>query len=247
MNGTYSHGGSQLSSTTKTSAEKTTRKSPRKPSPAKRGNARKPSSRRGSKASNALPQERGDRRRKAILWALHDCMIKKGYAKTTLADVADAAGMYPSHLLYYFDGKDAILQQFFQNVANHIVQRLDSFRGDPPRQQIEALTKLFFAGTSITKSEIGMMLECFGAAVNDKVLQYEKEKLDVKCKAYLEELLAQTPRGFLESARDSAEVAYATLIGLRTAVYFDDDFELDDGHRLFHDAMLRIAGIDAKT
>lgn len=174
-------------------------------------------------------------------------MIKKGYSKTTLADVAEAADMYPSHLLYYFDGKDAILQQFFQNVANQIMQRIDSFRDETPQRQIDLLTELFFAGTSITKSEIGMMLECFGVAVNDKVLRYEKEKLDVKCKDYLEALLEQTPCGFLPDAKDSAEVAYATLIGLRTAVYFDDEFELPDGHRLFRKAMLQIAGLEAEA
>ena len=49
-----------------------------------------------------------------ILDALHDCVIKKGYAKTTLADIADTAGMYPSHLLYYYNGKEAVLHHFFQ-------------------------------------------------------------------------------------------------------------------------------------
>ena len=229
-----------MSTTARPSARKTARKTP-----ASQGKpARKSPARRRAKNTKALPQERGEKRRKAILWALHDCMIKKGYAKTSLADVAEAAEMYPSHLLYYFDGKDAILQQFFKNVANQIVQRIDSFRGETPRRQIDLLTELFFSGKSITKSEIGLMLECFGVAVNDKVLRFEKEKLDVKCKAYIEELLEQTPRGFLPAAKDSAEVAFATLIGLRTAVYFDDNFELTDGHRLFHEAMLRIAGLE---
>ena len=53
---------------------------------------------------------RSDKRRSRILRALHDCVIEKGYAKTTLADVARVAGMSSSHLLYYFRGKDAILE-----------------------------------------------------------------------------------------------------------------------------------------
>ena len=195
------------------------------------------------KAQKKPVQERGDQRRKDILWALHDCMIRVGYAKTTLADVAEVAGMYPSHLLYYFDGKDAILQQHFQNVADLILRRLDKIRGENPRRQIDLLAKLFFAGAGITKSEIGLMLECFGVAVNDKVLRREKSELDAKCKAYLTELLEQTPRRFLASATDSAEVAYATLIGLRTAVYFDKGFDLGEARRLFHTTMLRIAGL----
>lgn len=196
------------------------------------------------KAQRKPVQERGDKRRKDILWAFHDCMIKVGYAKTTLADVAEVAGMYPSHLLYYFDGKDAILQQYFQNVADQILRRLDKIRGHSPRRQIDLLAKLFFAGAGITKSEIGLMLECFGVAVNDKVLRREKADLDAKCKAYLTELLEQTPRRFLTSAEDSAEVAYATLIGLRTAVYFDKNFNLAEAHRLFRTTMFRIAGLD---
>lgn len=210
----------------------------------RRKSTRKSPARKRAKAVKASSQGRGSERRKAIIWALRSCMIKKGYAKTTLADVAEVAELYPSHLLYYFDGKDEILQQFFQNVAAQIVQRLESFQVETPRRQIDLLVDLFFAGTSITKSEIGLMLECFGIAVNDRALRYEKEKLDAKCKVYLEALLEQTPCGFLPGARDSAEVAYATLIGLRAAIYFDNGFELDDGKRLFHAAMLRIAGLE---
>ena len=67
---------------------------------------------------------RGENRRKRIFSSLHDCIIKKGYSKTTLADIAKSADMSPSHLLYYFDGKDAILEDYFQKVALQIVERL---------------------------------------------------------------------------------------------------------------------------
>lgn len=187
--------------------------------------------------------DRGHKRRKTILWALHDCMIKKGYAQTTLADIAAAADMYPSHLLYYYKGKEAILQQYFQNVALQIVNRLDDIRTEDTREQIDQLANLFFAGTGITKSEIGLMLECFGVAVNDKVLRQEKADLDAKCKSYLKDLLEKSTGNFLPNTSDAAEVAYATLIGLRTAVYFDQGFDLEDAHRVFHKTMLKMTGL----
>ena len=111
---------------------------------------------------------RGEQRRKRIFRSLHDCIIKKGYSKTTLAEIAESADMSPSHLLYYFKGKDAILEDYFQNVALQILERMSSFREHSPQVQIDELAKLFFAGAGITKSEIGFMLECFGVAVNDK-------------------------------------------------------------------------------
>lgn len=186
---------------------------------------------------------RGERRRKLIFRSLHACIIKKGYAKTTLADIAESADMSPSHLLYYFKGKEAILEEYFQNVALQILERLDSFTEHPPREQIDLLSELFFSGAGITKSEIGFMLECFGVAVNDKVLRKEKAELDVQCKGYLTELFSKTPRPLMSSAKDCAEVCYAMLIGLRSAVFFDDSIELANARRLFHSSMSGIAGI----
>lgn len=60
----------------------------------------------------------GGKHRGGIFKALHDCIVEQGYARTSLTDVARAAGMSPSHLLYYFPGKDAILEDYFAHVAN---------------------------------------------------------------------------------------------------------------------------------
>lgn len=183
---------------------------------------------------------RGGKRRKRIFQALHDCIIEKGYAKTTLADVARTAEMTPSHLLYYFSGKDTILEDFFENVAQRIVERMEGFRTETAERRIDLLADLFFAGKGITMSEIGFMLECFGVAVHDKQLHSEKTALDRFCKTYLEELFVAFPCG-ASKARDSAEVAYAMLIGLRTAVYFDQRIELPRARRLFRNSILDLA------
>jgi AcrR family transcriptional regulator len=191
-------------------------------------------------ASSKIP--RGEKRRNLIFRSLHDCIISKGYAKTTLAEIAGAAGMSPSHLLYYFKGKDAILEDYFQNVALQILERIDGLREYSPEEQIDRLAELFFAGAGITKSEIGFMLECFGVAVNDKVLRKEKAELDMHCKTYLTDLFSSTPDRLISSPKDSAEVCYAMLIGLRSAVYFDDKLELADARRLFKNTMSSMAG-----
>jgi AcrR family transcriptional regulator len=186
------------------------------------------------------PELRGDKRRRNILKALHDCVIEQGYARTTLADVARAAGMSPSHLLYYFSGTDAILAHYFANVGQRIVERIEGFRTQSPERQIHLLAELFFAGKGITKSEIGFMLECFGVAVHDKELHSEKTQLDRFCKKYLQQLFEQSPCG-PSKARSSAEVAYAMLVGLRTAAYFDERLGPREARRLFHAEMLNLA------
>ena len=193
-----------------------------------------------------LPGSRGGKRRVLILAAFHDCIISKGYAKTTLRDVAKAADMSASHLLYYFPGKDTMLEHYFENVAQRIVERVDSFQTESPEQQISLLADLFFAGRGITRSEIGFMLECFGVAVHDKPLRRDKKKLDRFCKSYLQKLFEQSPSG-PDSARAYAEISYAMLIGLRTAAYFDKRLGIPRARRLFHNQMLNLAGFDPEV
>jgi AcrR family transcriptional regulator len=188
-----------------------------------------------------LPGTRGGKRRALILSAFHDCIISKGYAKTTLRDVAQAAEMSASHLLYYFPGKDTMLEHYFENVAQRIVERIETFQSELPEQQISLLADLFFAGKGITRSEIGFMLECFGVAVHDSKLGHDKTKLDRFCKTYLKELFEQSPSG-PSSASDYAEISYAMLIGLRTAAYFDRQLGLPRARTLFHHQMLNLAG-----
>lgn len=200
-----------------------------------------------NKATAPANAPRGDKRRKRILRALHDCIIEKGYSKTTLADIAKVAEMYPSHLLYYFEGKDAILGCYFKNVSEKILERIESHHDKSPEQQIDMLAELFFAGKGITISEIGFMLECFGVAVHHSELHREKAALDERCKAYITRLFENTPRkGVISGPKDTAEIAYAMLIGLRTAVYFDKNMELPAAHRLFRNTMLTLAGLETK-
>jgi AcrR family transcriptional regulator len=187
--------------------------------------------------------EQGEERRKLILRALHDCVIEKGYANTTLTDVARVADMYPSHLLYYFDGKQSILEKYFGKVSDQLLQRIDTFKDESPERQIDLVTELFFTGQGITKSEIGFMLECFGVAVHDKALQSQKIAMDEKCKEYLTQLFEMMPNRIFPEARDAAEICYAKLIGLRTAVYFDKNISLTKARSLFHSSMRRIAGL----
>ena len=200
-----------------------------------------------AKASPAKPERRdsrGDKRRRLIFRSLHDCILEKGYVKTTLADVAEGAGMSASHLLYYFKGKEAILEQYFANVSVQFLERLDRFSQQEPREQIQSLADFWFKGEASTRKEIGFMLECFGAAVNDDVLRVTKAEFDMRCKAYLADIFDNAPSVFMDDAKDAAELSYALMIGLRSAVYFDQDIDLEDAHRLFLSSMLSMCGLD---
>ena len=153
--------------------------------------------------------------------------------------------MTASHLLYYFNGKEAILEQYFANVAVRFLEKIESFSQNPPQQQVQLLADFWFRGETSTRLEIGFMLECFGAAVNDDVLRVTKADFDSRCKAHLVEIFLAAPALVLDDASDSAEIAYSMMIGLRSAVYFDEDISLDRAHRLFTNTVNRMCGFQA--
>lgn len=211
--------------------------------PSAKATADTPSS---TKAGSAPRRDsRGEKRRRRIYKSLHDCIINKGYVKTTLADIAEGADMTASHLLYYFNGKEAILEQYFANVSVRFLEKIESFSQHPPQQQVQLLADFWFRGETSTRLEIGFMLECFGAAVNDDVLRITKADFDNRCKAHLVDIFRAAPALVLDDASDSAEIAYSMMIGLRSAVYFDEDISLERAHRLFTNTVNRMCGFDA--
>ena len=151
--------------------------------------------------------------------------------------------MTPSHLLYYFKGKEDILEQYFAAVSVRFLERIDEFSREPADRQIRLLADFWFKGESSTKTEIGFMLECFGAAVHDEVLKVTKAEFDSHCKRYLENIFADASSPLIDSHKDAAEIAYSMMIGLRSAVYFDDNIDLLDAHRLFQNTLLGMCGL----
>jgi AcrR family transcriptional regulator len=195
------------------------------------------------RSSATRKESRGDQRRRLIFKSLHDCIISQGYVKTTLADIAKGADMSASHLLYYFKGKEAILEQYFERVSVMFLEKIDAFSTQEPQEQIESLADFWFKGEAGTVKEIGFMLECFGAAVNDDVLRVTKAEFDERCKAYLGRIFDASPSVFMHSSKDAAELSYSLMIGLRSAVYFDPDIDLADAHRLFLGSMRTMSGL----
>ena len=189
-------------------------------------------------------ESRGMQRRRAIFKSLHDCILAKGYVKTTLADIAQGADMSASHLLYYFNGKESILEQYFERVSVRFLERIGYLSNQDPREQIQSLADFWFKGETSTVKEIGFMLECFGAAVNDDALKVTKARFDAHCKAYLVAIFDASPTIFMQNSRSSAEISYGLMIGLRSGVYFDDDIALKDAHLLFLTSMLAMSGLE---
>ena len=184
-------------------------------------------------------------RRGRIVRALYNCMSKKGYAATTLSDIAEEAGMSSSHLLYYYPGKESILEAFFKAVTRGIEAEISKLSDREPAARIEAIADLFLSPNKLRKNDQGVMLDLYGQAVQNKAMRKIKITHDRRIKDMFVELFRSVP-GFNEAdADDAGTLAYAQLLGLRAQSFYDSQLSTTQANRLFKQALLKLAGLPA--
>lgn len=188
------------------------------------------------------PSESGKDRRGTIRYALFQCIRDKGYAATTLADVAAAAGLSASHLLYYYDSKDAVLEDLFTVATRHMLDDIAKLPWDRLDAAIEAIADYFFGGKFLSRTEIATMLQFWGLSTHHPRLRETKTAFDDDLRRRLIELFQRGKREGV-SARDAADIAYALLSGLLSAVYFSPDLDLARARSLVRSTFGRLAGI----
>jgi AcrR family transcriptional regulator len=182
-------------------------------------------------------------RRGKIVTALYRCMAKKGYAATTLCDIAEEAGMTSSHLLYYYPGKEAILEAFFKAVTKRIEKEIAELKDCEPADQIEAIADLFLSAHGMRKVDQGVMLDLYAQAVQNKAMRRVKVAHDRRIKDMFVDLFAQLAPSLETTPEDAAQMAYAVLFGLRANSFYDPQLSPSQANRLFKQALLRIAGL----
>jgi AcrR family transcriptional regulator len=181
-------------------------------------------------------------RRQQIVAALCERMLARGFAATTLADVARAAHMTPSHLLYYFKGKEEILNACFEAVTAQIMTGLAALDEAPRAERLTRVADFFFGGKLLDKNDLAITIEFFGLAVHDKGLHTTKAQFDHMVKAWLAHTFAAVGCRPRLSAEDAAETAYATIVGLSTSAFFDERLGFPLARALLRDSLHNLAG-----
>jgi AcrR family transcriptional regulator len=187
---------------------------------------------------------RNDQRRERIVQALRECMLARGYAGTSLSDIARAAGMTPSHLLYYFKGKDAIVNAYWQTLAEDLLTRLRAIEHEPLERRIDLLTEVMLSGETASWPDLGLFLELCGLAVHQKDLYQTKARFDREFKAWLAQQLDAAPRKLGPYTAMAAESAYALLMGLCTSAYFDERLGFERARAILRLTLRQVAGYE---
>jgi AcrR family transcriptional regulator len=185
-------------------------------------------------------------RRSAIIAALKRCMIEKGYAETTLTDLANATGMSVSHLLYYYASKEQALLDLSDELNTRILTDVAGHREEPPEERIHVLVDNLFIRGALSRAERGIVLELVALATHRPELKARLRDYSVKIMAYLEDLFAACPRQPGLSARDAADIAGALWMGLQNNIQFDEHLSDATARRIFRKTLLSLANLEGR-
>jgi AcrR family transcriptional regulator len=183
-------------------------------------------------------------RRQAIVDSLKRCMVSKGYAETTLTDLAEAAGISVSHLLYYYPSKERVLIDLNDQVSARSSAGHTRHRDEPPEERIHILADNVFVRGTFQSGELGIVRQLTGLADHQPELKARITALSDQSLAYLEDLFSKTPRQPGLSAAEAAEIAAATWIGLINNNAYDARLDESRARRLFRKTLFYLANLD---
>lgn len=163
-------------------------------------------------------------RRADIIDALRRCMIEKGYAQTTLADIAAAAGISASHLLYYFPNKEAVLEELCDHILHRLYQTVTASRSESPEERIHLLVSNVFIAA---RSEFAVAVELTALSMHRPLIREKLSKYNREMREYLVDLFSQLPRQPGLSPQDASEIAAGLWEGLFVNSHYEP--ELDEG------------------
>jgi TetR/AcrR family transcriptional repressor of bet genes len=122
---------------------------------------------RGRKASKEV-------RRLQLIEATIDSLAKRGYAETTMADVADGAGLSRGIVNFHFESKEklliATLQYMYDEYSAHWRAALQK-AGDDPARQLQVLVWADFDRSICNKRKLAAWLAFWGEAKSRPVYQ----------------------------------------------------------------------------
>lgn len=182
-------------------------------------------------------------RRARIVQALHRCIREKGYASTSLTDIAIRAAMSPSHIRYYFDGKDAILEYYLQITCDDIVRDIRAIEDEDPLGWLRKFSDYYIRNPRISAVGLGVMVEIFGVSVHQPRLREIKTAYDEQIRAVLTDFFERAGDSTSVPAPMAAEIIQALEAGLKYNAVFEARYDPSKATAAFLAAVESLLGV----
>ena len=176
-----------------------------------------------SRPAGRPPLDPGElsRRKRAILDATLDLVAAQGADAVRLRDVARASGVSVGSLQYYFDSRDQLIREAFDQHAREVVDMV-TLAGDvsaPPRARLYAVLEAATLRPDLRRSA-ALWMEFITAGLHDDQL---RALLEGAYEAW-RDLLAEVVRAGTETGEFSPRLPAETVVACLVALI--DGFEL---------------------
>jgi AcrR family transcriptional regulator len=110
--------------------------------------------------STAVGVRAGSERRDEILAIAAELFAERGFAATTVREIADAAGILSGSLYHHFDSKESMADELVRELLERV---LDEYRaivtaGDEPVQTLRALVRVAFGAIAGDRATVALMV-----------------------------------------------------------------------------------------
>jgi AcrR family transcriptional regulator len=165
-------------------------------------------------------------RHQEILDAAARVITERGLAETRISDVADAAGVSPGLILYYFDSKDRLLAEALTYANDDFFVRMsrEIRRLPTAREQLRRLIDLSVPEYG-KLDEWALWIEVWVRALRDPQMAKDREILDQRWRQSIADIIRAGQAGGEFPARDADEIALrlgSLIDGLAIQVIMND-------------------------
>ena len=150
-------------------------------------------------------------RRAEIAHGLYQCIAKRGYANTSVRDIAKEADVGLGLITHHFRNKDEILHKLadhaFEKYQQSFVQFFESYSDKSPGERLKLGIKFMFVDVAGDRDLIAVFQELFNLSRHDKKLRTSLRKLYKRYRDMLAGFLDECAQGSNMSDEDLQRLA----------------------------------------
>lgn len=177
--------------------------------------------------------------------ALHRCIRETGYASASLTAIAVKAGMSPSHIRYYFENKDAILEYYLHGLCRRIIDDLQRIPTDDRWIWLDQFCDYYIRNPRISRVGLGVLVEVFGVSVHQPALHAIKAQFDNDIRALLQGFFEDVGCASGVTPELAAEIAQAVEVGVKYNAVFQKGYDPLRADAIFVAVIRSLAGAEA--
>lgn len=178
---------------------------------------------------------RGANRAK-LIEAAYAVLAERGYEATSVKAVAQAAGVAPGLIHYYFASKEDLLAAVVEDAAERYAEEMRQLRESlPPAQALAAAIAARKRRVEMEPDRERLRVELFALGVRHPALRPAVARVLATGRAGVAQMFASTG----QPLDDGAAALLAMLDGIALQRLLDPDFDLETAYR----AVERLAGL----